>query len=212
MRNAILRTLGVLGLSWLAIGCGGQDQWKEAAENVKRANDFQDKKMKGIADDKSLKDPEAFKKYLDSLPEVQTSLPKEVAPWWSYKPVDGGQQIFIRDVILSQWEEEAPEVHYQRERDFIRNRMLMCRRMLTDLKDRKLQQVTLTLFTKQTEKGDHVEVFRSVMTTADLVHLENPPAKAEAGGIFDPRGSKIGTVCKVELNRFPELQYTKRAK
>jgi hypothetical protein len=211
MKCAVIRNLVVAGFACLVVGCfGGEDQWKQAADNVKRADEFREKKMKGIAEDKSLNESAVYKKYLDSTPEVQTTLPKEVAPWWREEPFEGGHQIIIRDLLLKQFEGSNAEERHQSERLFVRNRMLMCERMLRHLKDRNLKQVKFSVFTKSGGQDNYQELFRAVMTQADLPKLANPPVKAEAGGIFDPRGQKIGTAWKVELNRYPELEYAKQ--
>lgn len=211
--NKFVERLCVAGMLLLIVGCGNSaDQWKEVAENVKRAEEFQSKKLKGIADDKSVSDKDAYPKYLDALPEVQTNLPKEIGAWWKYKQTNEGWFVTIQDVTLTQWEGTNEEERFQRERDFIRNRFLMCKRMLADLKARNLKQVTLKLFVKQGDADKYPEIFRAVVTQADLPKFENAPAKAEAGGIFDARGPKIGTLATIELNNFPELNYVKRAK
>ena len=213
MKIVAICSLGVIGLTLFALGCGGgQDQWKEAAENVKRANEFTDKKMRGIADDKSLSDDAAYKKYLDSTPEVLTNLPKGVAPWWRVQPFDGGHEIFIHDVVQTQYADDSAETRMRSEREFIRHRMLICKRMLEHLKERKLRQVTLSIFVKLASKETYQEMFRAVMTQADVAKLANAPAGADVGGMFDPRGPNIGSACKVELNLYPELEYKKREK
>lgn len=210
--NKLAELVCVAATLLVIAGCNSADQWKEAAENVKRVEAVQSKKLKEIADDKALSDKEAYPKYLNALPEVQTNLPKAVGDWWKVLPADGGWEAIIQDVTQTQWEGTNEEERFQRERDFIRSRLLMCKRMLEDLKARNLKQVTLKLFVKVGDGDKYPEIFRAVVTQADLPKFENAPAKAEAGGIFDARGPKIGTVAKVELNNFPELSYVKRAK
>ncbi len=89
-------------LAVAVVGCGsGADQWKEAAENVRRGEEALEKRLKGIADDTALADQDAIQQYLDVLPTAGTgkNLPKDVAPEWSAKKTNGEWHVIIHGML-----------------------------------------------------------------------------------------------------------------
>ncbi len=124
-------------------------------------------------------------------------------------------------MLQKQNEDTAPDERMQSERAFIRSQLIGCKRILDHLKSRKIGSVTLQIYTKLSGEEKHTELFRSVMTAADLPKCENvteladPVAtsmigSAAEGTVYDPRGPKIGECWKVELNQYPNLEYKKK--
>lgn len=207
-----------------ALGCGTNPQQakEEHERNVKAGEAALDKRLKGIADDAGSSDADAVKKYLDTLPSIQTNLPAGVAPGWAANTKNGVWHITLHAMLQSQAENSTPEQRTQSERAFIRGQMIGCRRILDHLKGRKVEGVTLQVYTKLTGDDKHTELFRAVMTTADLPKFDKLPelsdpvttsavGTAAEGTVYDPRGPKIGDCWKVELNRYPELEYKKKS-
>lgn len=208
----------------VALGCGGggnADAAKEGAENVRRGEAALEKRLKEIGEDKSLSDAESVKKYLDTLPSVQSNLPKGVAPGWAANTKNGEWHIVLHSMLQSQDANSTPDARMESERAFVRSQMIGCKRILEHLKDRKVQSVTLQIYTKLTGAEQYTELFRAVMTTNDLAKLEkvaeisdpvanSSMATAAAGAVYDPRGPRIAECWKVELNLYPELEYKKK--
>jgi len=178
-------------------------------------------RLKEIGDDKALSDGDAVKKYLDTLPSVQSNLPTGVAPGWAANTKNGEWHVTLHSMLQSQAADSSPDQRAQSERANIRSQMIGCKRILDHLKGRKVGSVTLQIYTKLTGGEKHTELFRAVMTSADLPsfgkvpELSDPVATsaigtAAEGTVYDPRGPKIGECWKVELNRYPSLEYNKK--
>jgi hypothetical protein len=205
-----------------ALGCGGStDQWKEVAENARRNQEAEDKALRGIADDSGLPEADAIKKYLDSSPTVPKNLPPDVAPGWAANQINNQWHLVVHAMLQSQSADSSPDERMRKERNTVRWHMAGSRRMLDHLKGRKVQSVTVSIYTKLTGQEKHTELFRAVMTQADVAkseknpdgvdfHSSNNPQSAEEGTVYDPRGPKIGDCWTVELNRYPDLEYKKR--
>ena len=204
------------------VGCGpNQEQRRqEGEEQVRRNAEANEKRLKGIADDMSLSDADAVRKYLDADPDVFTNLPAAIAPGWAANSTNGVWHVTLHAVLQSQSADKTPDAMTESERSFVRSRLLECRRTLEHLKGRKVGGVTLKIFTKPTGDEKYTELFRAVMTPTDLPKFEkwpelnDPVALAynpvEANTVYDPRGPKIGDCWTVELNRYPDLEYKKR--
>jgi hypothetical protein len=214
--------LGLL-LALFAFGCGtNPEQAKSDFErNVKAGEAALEKRLKDIGDDKALSDGDAVKKYLDTLPSVQTNLPAGVAPGWAANTKGGVWHITLHSMLQKQAEDTTAEGRMQSERAFIRSQMIGCKRILDHLKERKVGSVTLQIYTKLTGEENHTELFRAVMTPADVPNVEKVTelsdpvtvsmvGSAAAGTVYDPRGPKINECWKVELNRYPSLEYQKK--
>ena len=205
-----------------AIGCGGTtDEWKEVTENARRSQEAEENALRGIADDSGLSEADAIKKYLDKSPTVSKNLPPDVAPGWAANQVNNQWHLVIHAMLQSQGVDSSPEERLRKERDTIRWHMAGSRRMLDHLKGRKVQSVTVRIYTKLTGQETHTELFRAVMTQADLAksekiadvvdyHSSNDPQSAAEGTVYDPRGPRISECWTVELNRYPDLEYKKR--
>ncbi len=103
----------------------------------------------------------------------------------------------------------------------MRYHLFGCKMALEHLKGRKLQSVTVSIYTKLIGDDKHTELFRAVMTQADLTKVAASADMAGAtstfndhtalaGTVYDPRGPKIGECWKVELNLYPDLEYKKK--
>jgi hypothetical protein len=206
-----------------ALGCGtNPQQAKEDFErNAKAGEAALEKRLKEIAGDPAASDADAVKKYLDALPSVQTNLPAGVAPGWAANSKSGVWHVTLHAMLQSQAEGSTPDQRMQSERAFIRGQMIGCKRILEHLKGRKVEGVSLQVYTKLSGEEKPTELFRAVMTTADLPKFEKLPELADPavtsavgtaaeGAVYDPRGPKIGDCWTVELNRYPELEYKKK--
>lgn len=206
----MLRAIAFLFLAAFLAGCGNRPEGKQLSseELDKLARD----RMSGIANDKSLSDADAFKKYFDthgSKPMVV--LPKDVEPWWAVKPSGDGHWLTIRDLDHTLSLGSSVDDANARIRNRIKSQAKMAAETLTDFQPRKLKGVTVQLFTSITGQKDHTEMLRIVYTPTDVAKLD-PLLKgpADTGTAFDPRDAKINTLGKVELNRYPELVFEKK--
>lgn len=222
MRRSVL----ALPFTLFALGCGvSPKEAQEAKENFERNSRNMEaaveKKLSDIGEDKALTDGDAVKKYLDTLPSVQSNLPVGVAPGWAANTKNGEWHITLHSMLQKQAADTTPDQRMQSERAFIRSQMIGCKRILTHLKGRKVGSVTLQIYTKPEGEEKHTELFRAVMTPADLSKVEavtelsdpvvvSAVGTAAAGTVYDPRGPKIGECWKVELNRYPDLEYKKK--
>lgn len=205
-----------------ALGCGDTAaERQEAADNYRRNQELEERRLKGIADDASLTDAEAIRKYLDNFPTVPKNLPADIAPGWAANQVNGQWQLVIHAVLQAQYADSSPEERMRKERNTIRWHMAGCKRMLDHLGGRKVQGVTVSIYTRLTGQDRHTELFRAVMTRSDLPKVEkaaelpsfesaNDPDTAAEGTVYDPRGPRIRDCWTVELNRYPDLEYKKR--
>ncbi|MFO0935113.1 MAG: hypothetical protein U0798_01180 [Gemmataceae bacterium] len=217
----VLCSLISMGL-FTATGCGSKaDQANDVAENVRRIQQAEEKLLKGIADNAELSDADAIKKYLDSTPTVPKNLAADVAPGWAANQIKNQWHLIIHAMHQSQDEDSTPDERMKKERNTIRWHMASCKRMLEHLKGRKVESVTISLYTKVNGQDKHTELFRAVLTQADLSKFDKFPdgveyttsnnlQTANEGTVYDPRGSKIGTCWTVELNRYPDLSYKKK--
>ncbi len=216
------RLLLVVPFLLLALGCGDSAaQRQAAAENYRRAQELEERRLKEISDDASLSEADAIKKYLDHFPTVPKNLSADVAPGWAANQINNQWHLVIHAVLQAQSADSSADERMRKERDTIRWHMAGCKRMLDHLNGRKVQSVTVSIYTKLTGQDKHTELFRAVMTRADLPKVEkipelanfesaNNPDTAAEGAVYDPRGPKIGDCWTVELNRYPDLEYKKR--
>jgi hypothetical protein len=216
------RTLLVIPFLLLALGCGDSAaQRQAAAENYRRAQELEERRLKEIADDASLSEADAIRKYLDQFPTVPKNLPADVAPGWAANQRNNQWHLVIHAVLQAQYANSSADERMRKERNTVRWHMAGCKRMLDHLGGRKVQSVTVVIYTQLTGQDKHTELFRAVMTRADLPKVEqaaelpafesaNNPATAAEGTVYDPRGPKIGDCWTVELNRYPDLEYKKR--
>jgi hypothetical protein len=204
------RSVAYLSLLLAIVGCGSSVPTKQfSAEEIKAmgAN-----RLKGIAEDKSLSDADSFKKYFDTNPsKPAVILPASVGPWTEVKPApDGGLTLTVRDIDHPITRGDSVEDAESRVRTAIKARAEFVKTVLQHFQGRNLKAVTLALFTPITGKDEYVEALRVVVTQADVSKLEKATGPAAVGSEFDPRGPRIGELWKVELNRYPDIQYKKK--
>jgi hypothetical protein len=212
---ASIRSFSLLGLV-LAIGlCGcskapqGPPPSPEKLEEMRRA------RMKGIAEDKSLSDADAFKKYLESSPANPLGIPNAIGDVWAeVLPIGGGvpgSMITIRkpdatDYLTSKTTKDPLLM----EREGIQRAALACEEMLSDLQVRNIKGISYQLYGR-VEGAGYAEVFRATVLLKHLPKLQEakttPP---DVGTVFDPRGPKINEIWIVEKNDYPKFSYNKK--
>jgi hypothetical protein len=198
-----------LGLAGLALGCGSNSN--EHSGTPEQQAQVVENNLAEIAEDKTLTDQQAIEKYIKNFPPSwRFTSPLAAGPALSVKPVAGGFQLVSRDFKESPLEKSTPDEKLRQERDLIKSKLDAAARMLRHLKGRNVSSVSVTLFTKITGQDGEVPIFQAALTPAHLVKLNDATVAADAGSYYDPRGTKINEVWTVELNRFPDIEYTSR--
>ncbi len=87
----MMRIAFFIPLALFALGCGTkpEEAKKDFERNARSGEAALEKRLKDIGEDKALSDGDAVKKYLDTLPSVQTNLPAGVAPGWAAATKNG---------------------------------------------------------------------------------------------------------------------------
>jgi hypothetical protein len=203
----------VLPVLLLALGCGKDQGVQLTSEQL---DQLAADRMKKIADDKSLSDDAAIRKYVETMPYAPTIKPNNEKTWATVKPVGGGVAGYMLEIHV------LDEGYYKRsskdhdmlasERNSLKSAAQRCERLLRDLQSRQLKGISYQLFTPLTGENDqHTEVFRATVLFTDLPKLEAAiKGPADPDTVFDPRGKKLAELWRVEKNDYPQIVYEKK--
>jgi len=206
-----IRFIGFTIIAGFFAGCSkapqGPPPSPEKLEEMRRA------RMKGIAEDKSIPDAEAFKKYFASCPANPISTPKAWGGVWAeVKPIGGGIPGSMIEVRKTDFCDKLNgKDPLQAERDTIKHSVNVLEEMLSDLQARDVKGISYQLYgIVQGEEG-YAEVFRATVLLKDLPKLREAKASPpDVGTANDPRGTKINEIWKVEKNDYPKFTYSKK--
>jgi len=209
-----IRFIGFAIIAGFFAGCSkapdGPPPSPEKLEEMRRA------RMKGIAEDKSLSDADAFKKYLESSPANPRGIPKSMGGVWAeVLPIGGGvpgSMITIRvpdatDYLTSKTTKDPLLM----EREGIQRDARACEEMLSDLQVRNIKGISFQLYGRVEGTDGYAEVFRATVLLKHLPKLqENKSTPPDVGTVFDPRGPKINDIWIIEKNEYPKITYNKK--
>ena len=195
----------------MLLGCGGGPVEKkftsEELDQLARNN------RKKIADDKTLTDDAAIKKYCEMHPHKPTILVGKNQPWLEIKPLSPGKSEYIVSIVkydfsfMGRTNKDADMLKL--ERDSIKAAAEFCEEIMTALQSRGLKGISYHYYASVSNESPEFEVFRATITDASKFAAAR--GKADPGTVFDPRSPKINEIWKVEKNIYPQIEYKKKS-
>jgi hypothetical protein len=193
-----------LALVLFSSGCGSNTSYTPAQQD-----EFLENRLKAIIDDKALTDQDALEKYATAFPASwRFTSSADVGPHLSVEKTAEGFQMISRELKDAPLTKSSPADQLKQERYLLKTKLDAALRILRHTKPRNVTQVRVMIFTKVSSQPAPVVIFQGVLTQADAQKWQTVPDHHDVGSEYDPRASKINEFCKIEVNRFPELEYS----
>lgn len=200
-------------LSSALLGCGSNPSTPPPSDEQLGA--IRAKNMKAVADDRSLSDREAVKKYLGFFgtlkPAAFVAGSQEHVSIKDLTGVPSGTKLEVKvyDLTFFAKNTSTAENLYQYERDSIKQAVDFAVFALGGLKERNLKGISYQIFSKVEGQPD-TEIFRATITQEHTTKLEAAAKETpDAGSSLDPRSAKINDIWKVEKNTYNQYTYKK---
>ncbi len=214
MRSVVLVLAGLL-----VIGCAPnpEEVRKEQERNkaaIAKAEANKPARMKAVADDTSISDEQAIEKYVGMYAMQPAVFVSGTKKFVEVLPIGGGipghmLEVKVYDLTFFAKAGSDADKLYQAERDSIKQAADFCEATLRDLKGRGMKGVSYHIYSRVEGQPD-TEIFRVTATGNNLPAMEKAKGPAEAGSVYDPRGTKINDLWKVEKNTYSMYDYKKK--